>query len=149
MADHTIAVPVRIRLQAVKVENLCALGPGRGVLQIIRDKIISVVREHGDRFSVFQREGIHDQLIRIAVNELVGLRAFQIFEVVPDFCLAEFKSRSLNREDAGVEPPRARLYGFCYTEEIGLRAGRKPERTPLELTAIDQSDSRDKQRTEI
>src|SRR3954454_7289353 len=145
MPDDSIVVPKYVGLCAVKVNNLRALFPARIVLQIIGYEIIRVVRDHRDCFSLFQRERIHDQLIRIAVNELVRLRALEVFKIMPELSLTVFESFSLNREHTGIHPSCARLYRFRNTEEIGLRLGRTPERAAFEAISINQSDSRDKQ----
>src|SRR5262245_27743336 len=101
--DGPVDVPIRIRLQAVKMNNPPAACPARVMPQIICQEVIVIVRDHGDNISSPHRQCIHDDLVGVDV-ETIGDGALEIFQVVTYFPTDNLKSTSLNGKHTRVDP---------------------------------------------
>src|SRR6266850_7117390 len=139
MLDGPVLIPIRIRrLQAVKVNNLSSPCPARIVFKIVRQKIIAIIRDHGNRVSLSHCQRIQDELVRAI--EFIGDDALEILQVVLDLSTTEIKARSLNGEHTRVDPARNRFHRFLNAKEIRLPSGRTPGSAAIELIGIYESD---------
>lgn len=93
--NSSVRVPIPIRLQAVKMNNLRPPGPARIMLKIVRQEVLAIVRDHSDGVCVSHCKCIHDDLVSRGV-ETIGDSALEILQVVIYFSLTKVKSCSLN-----------------------------------------------------
>ena len=97
MRDAPVYAPVRIGLQAVKMNNLPAPSPARVMLEIVRQEIVTIVRYDRDLVPFSNCKCVHDDFVRIHMK-VVGYGTLEIFKVVTYFRPDHLKSTSLNRE---------------------------------------------------
>jgi hypothetical protein len=101
------------------------------------------------RFRLAHCECVHDDLVGVDVAA-VGDRAFEVFEIMRDFVLADIEATMLNGEDAGVDPVPLGSDWPSQPEEFCLLPGRTPR--PLlghEFVCVYQCDAGGEQRAEI